>query len=80
MKRSEMVDLITIKLLQIMHNEYGEGQKMAKDDAELILQEIEYHGMLPPEIDKIIEKHQCTVNEWEPETNECPVEKWLRDI
>lgn len=37
------------------------------DTAEQVLAKLEALGMLPPEIDKTIEKHLCTVNEWEAE-------------
>ena len=61
MKRSEMA----FKLQQAI---YAYTQRLVSlEDAIFILKDLEKSGMLPPEIDKVIEKHDCTVNEWEPE-------------
>jgi len=35
--------------------------------AECVLKRIEKEGMLPPNVDKFIEGHLCTENEWEKE-------------
>lgn len=75
MKRSEMLNILTVKLLGLMVNEYGVGMKMAKDDAEEILATIERAGMAPPKIYKVAsgphEYHDeipwIEISEWEPE-------------
>lgn len=57
------------KMLEIIKKQWNNSTSFPTDDAvaKYILDEIEKAGMLPPERDKIIEKHLCTVNEWEPE-------------
>lgn len=35
--------------------------------SDILLYKLEELGMLPPEIDKTIEGHLCSINEWEKE-------------
>jgi hypothetical protein len=62
MKRSEM----TTKIVHLIEKASGRGMDIF-EKADFILKHIELLGMLPPNIDAIIEGHLCVVNEWEPE-------------
>lgn len=66
MKRSEMIK-------KMMEVELYSDPKFTLNDyeADKILMALEEQGMLPPETDKMIEGHLCSVNEWEPETTTC---------
>ena len=64
MKRSEMIEAVTTSLAEYIGIPKTDTQK---ELATFILLTLEHKGMLPPEIDIIIEGHICTVNEWEKE-------------
>lgn len=68
MKRSEMISILQDAINDITCDF---DFYISDRGTEKVLKKIEDSGMLPPEIDKMIEKHLCSVNEWEPETTTC---------
>jgi hypothetical protein len=62
MKRSDMVTKIVALLEKASCRNMDIFEK-----ADFILKHIELRGMLPPNIDAVIDGHLCVDNKWEPE-------------
>lgn len=71
MKRSEAIRLImaycNLNTFKTLDDFSGDYLMTINECSNLVNFLTEVVGMLPPEIDKMIEGHQCTINEWEPE-------------
>ena len=63
MKRSEAIDKITL----LLETQSRQGTAYRYKAYELLNFIEEQLKMLPPETDRTIEKHLCTVNEWDKE-------------
>lgn len=51
MKRSEAIELLKI----VIYESTSEGSKLNNDEANLILDKLDYHGFAPPEVTEPVE-------------------------